>query len=119
MTLLRVDDGWVPEACTLPTVDQPLRVAEFDSLFCAGVQHADRRSPTRLDLVLSVDADATARDLADKETRCCSFFTFDFEPDGDVVVMHVGVPETQVAVLDALENRVSVARTVRTDAENA
>ena len=25
--------SWVPEACTLPTVEQPVRVAEFDELF--------------------------------------------------------------------------------------
>ena len=25
--------AWVPEACTLPTVEQPVRVAEFDELF--------------------------------------------------------------------------------------
>ena len=24
---------WVPESCKLPTVEQPLRVAEFDALF--------------------------------------------------------------------------------------
>ncbi|MFH5210140.1 hypothetical protein ACHIPZ_18320 [Antrihabitans sp. NCIMB 15449] len=98
-------------------MDQPLRVAEFDSLFRTAVRQAVRPSATRLDLVLSVDAEATARDLADKETRCCSFLAFVFEPDGDVVVMRIEVPETQVAVLDALERRVSVARFVSVDAE--
>ncbi|MBB6551859.1 hypothetical protein [Nonomuraea rubra] len=30
---------WVgPSACTLPTVEQPLRVAEFDALFAGAVQ---------------------------------------------------------------------------------
>jgi hypothetical protein len=28
---------WVPEACTLPTVDQPLRAAEFDDLFATAL----------------------------------------------------------------------------------
>ncbi len=30
---MTTESGWVPDACTLPTVDQPLRVAEFDDLF--------------------------------------------------------------------------------------
>jgi hypothetical protein len=25
--------GWVPEACTLPTAERPVRRAEFDNLF--------------------------------------------------------------------------------------
>ncbi len=30
-------DGWVPDAYTLPTVEQPIRVAEFDRFFAEGV----------------------------------------------------------------------------------
>ena len=39
MTMQETSVGWVPQACTLPTVQQPLRVAEFDGLFarrCVG-----------------------------------------------------------------------------------
>ena len=39
---------WVPEACTLPTVDQPLRVAEFDELFATAVRPAERVGRTEL-----------------------------------------------------------------------
>ncbi|HEX4811142.1 MAG TPA: hypothetical protein VFV66_00105 [Nonomuraea sp.] len=28
-----MDLGWAPSACTLPTAEQPPRVAEFDALF--------------------------------------------------------------------------------------
>jgi hypothetical protein len=28
-----IDQSWVPDACTLPTVEQPLRAQEFDDLF--------------------------------------------------------------------------------------
>ena len=52
-------------------------------------------------------AEATARDLAARESECCSFFTFEFEAAGDDVVMHVGVPPQQVEVLDAIEARVA------------
>ncbi|MFI5877126.1 hypothetical protein ACIBAH_32705 [Streptomyces sp. NPDC051445] len=37
---------WVPQSCTLPTTEQPLRVAEFDTLFAerlADASRSDRR----------------------------------------------------------------------------
>ncbi|MBJ8340826.1 hypothetical protein JGU71_18220 [Antrihabitans sp. YC3-6] len=117
MTIARASDEWVPQACTLPTVDQPLRVAEFDLLFRDAVQRFARPFGTRLSLIISADAEAAARDLADRETRCCSFFTFAFEPAGDVVVMQIGVPHSQVAVLDALEHRVSTLQAARGESE--
>jgi hypothetical protein len=60
-----------------------------------------------LDLVLPRNAETTARDLAARESECCSFFSFEFESAGDDVVMHVGVPPQQVEVLDAIEARVA------------
>jgi hypothetical protein len=99
-------DDWAPHACTLPTPERPLREAEFDQLF-AHVLTMQRPEPTRLDLVLPRDAEATARDLAARESECCSFFTFEFESLGDDFVMRFGVPPQQVDVLDALESRIS------------
>jgi hypothetical protein len=58
-----------------------------------------------LDLVIPREVEASARDLADRESECCSFFTFDFEAAGDDDVMYVGVPPSHVDVLDALEAR--------------
>jgi hypothetical protein len=92
--------GWVPESCSLPTVEQPLRVAEFDRLFGESVLRSTRVSTTRLDLVLVADAEATARDLAAREIGCCSFFSFDFASAGSDVVMSIGVPESRADVLD-------------------
>jgi hypothetical protein len=83
-----------------------LRVAEFDDLF-AFVVRSERPEPQRLDVVLRRIVEAAARDLARRESECCSFFTFEFETVSDYVVMHIGVPPTQVNVLDALEARVS------------
>ena len=42
------DQGWVPEACTLPTVDRPVRLAEFDDLFATALRGQQRLSPTVL-----------------------------------------------------------------------
>jgi hypothetical protein len=98
--------GWVPAACTLPTVEQPLRVAEFDRLFAASLRRVERTSPSQLRLRLDRSAEAMVRELTDRETRCCSFFGFGFgyaEPDR--VVVDVTVPGAQAAVLDALADR--------------
>ena len=101
---MAIPDDWAPDACTLPTAERPLRVAEFDDLF-AFVVRAERRQPQRLDVVFRSIVEAPARDLARRESECCSFFTFEFESVGDDVVMHIGVPPEHVAVLDALEAR--------------
>jgi hypothetical protein len=101
-----IADDWAPDACTLPTPERPLRVAEFDDLF-SHVLRMQRREPTRLDLAIAHEAEATARDLADRESECCSFFTFEFEPAGDNVLMHISVPPPKVEVLDAIQTRVA------------
>ena len=103
---MAIPEDWAPDACTLPTEERPLRVAEFDDLF-AFVVRAERREPRRLDVVLRRLVEAPARDLARRESECCSFFTFDFEPAGNDVVMHIAVPPEHVAVLDALQARVA------------
>jgi len=97
-------DDWAPDACTLPMAERPLRIAEFDDLFTFVVR-AERRAPTLLDLALPRNVEVTARDLARRESECCSFFTFEFESVGDDVVMRIGVPPERAEVLDALEAR--------------
>jgi hypothetical protein len=96
------------DACTLPTLDRPLRVAEFDDLF-ASVTAVERPSPTLLRLDLAGDDDllGTARDLAARETACCSFFTFTVTRAPDGVRMDVAVPDARVDILDALAERAS------------
>jgi hypothetical protein len=103
---MAIADDWAPDACTLPTAERPLRVAEFDEFF-SHVLRMQRPEPTQLDLVLPREAEAAARDLASRETECCSFFTFEFDAPGDDVLMHVGVPPSHVEVLDALEVHVA------------
>jgi hypothetical protein len=105
---MAIPDDWAPDACTLPTAERPLRVAEFNDLFTFVVR-AERQEPQRLDLVLRRIVEAPARDLARRESQCCSFFTFEFESAGDDLVMHIAVPPEHVAVLDALEARATAS----------
>lgn len=97
---------WVPAACTLPTAEQPLRVAEFDRLFAAAPVGVRPVSGTELVLELAPAPGRVAevRDLARRETACCSFFAFAVE-DGDPVRVRVTVPRGQVDVLAALAAR--------------
>lgn len=97
--------AWMPQACTLPTVDRPLRLAEFDDLFAAALRGQRRLSPTVLRWELDPAAEATARDLAAREGDCCSFFSFAFGPGGEMLELYVEVPPAQVEVLDALAER--------------
>jgi hypothetical protein len=103
---MAIPEDWAPDACTLPTEERPLRVAEFADLF-AFVVRAERRGPQRLDVVLRRLVEVPARDLARRESECCSFFTFDFELAGNDVVMHIAVPPEHAAVLDALHARIA------------
>jgi hypothetical protein len=107
MTSERATDGWVPAACTLPTTERPLRLAEFDHLFRTAVHRATRTERTQLVLEIAAESEASARDLADRETGCCSLFDFGFETAIDSVVMSIGVPGEHVDVLDALQARVT------------
>ena len=100
--------AWVPEACTLPTVEQPLRVAEWDAALASAVGPARRVSPGRLEVVLA--AAAATRDLVARETACCSFFTFTLNPCAEGVELITEVPAAQVAVLDAMQRRIEAAR---------
>ena len=97
----------MPEACTLPTVERPLRLAEFDELFATSVLSVERLDPARLRLRLEPDASVAARaaDLMVRETGCCSFFAFTLTAAGGTVQLDVAVPAAQVGVLDALADR--------------
>jgi hypothetical protein len=99
---------WVPvDACTLPTADQPLRVAEWDDLFATSLRTVER-GPTRARLVLGGDDGLAARvqRLAEAETACCSFFTFTVTPLDDAgVALGIEVPRARADVLTALLER--------------
>ena len=98
------DLAWVPEACTLPTAEQPLRRAEFDDLLAdAGSIERLTERHARFQLAGRAGLADQVSDLAVRENECCSFFTFTVTPlrSGDVA-FEVEVPVGHVEVLDAL-----------------
>jgi hypothetical protein len=103
-----IELDWVPESCTLPTTERPLRVAEWDALFTARLRSASR--PELLCLRLDLGADTSVkdqvRDLAAREGGCCSFFTFTVTA-ADSLLLDISVDETHLPVLDALASRAS------------
>jgi hypothetical protein len=110
LDLAGAEIDWVLSACTLPSVDQLLRIAEFGALFSTGLRGLERVAPTRLLLRLDAATEASARELTVRETSCCSFFVFDFAAASDgQVLLDVVVPEAHVEVLDALAVRAATA----------
>ncbi|GAA1944737.1 hypothetical protein [Microbacterium deminutum] len=91
-----------PEACTLPTVARPLRVTQFADLFATALGEIERKSPTVATVMLPRELLDTARDLAARETECCSFFDFTVEADGDHTALTIRVPSQYTEVLTAL-----------------
>jgi hypothetical protein len=93
---------WAPAACTLPTAERPLREEEFADLFAAALVGVERTSRVTAQLSIAPEALEWARELAARESSCCSFFTFEFQEIGASLVMSVTVPAAQIEVLDAL-----------------
>lgn len=104
--------AWVPESCTLPTAQQPLRAADFGRFFAGAVLGVERTAPTgvRLELEPGPRAAARAAELAAAEVSCCSFFTFTLTVTGRGLTLDITVPPAQAAVLDALTDRAEAAR---------
>ncbi|MFE3451753.1 hypothetical protein ACFXJ8_22795 [Nonomuraea sp. NPDC059194] len=113
---IALDQGWVPSACTLPTAEQPLRVAEFDALFADAVRQIRRhgREHLLLDLAFTPKHAARAAELAARENGCCSFFTFALT--GSAMTLEVRTPVEHADVLDALQARASTAAHVPVEA---
>jgi hypothetical protein len=103
--------AWAPSACTLPTVDRPLRIAEFDELFAGALRGLDRYQATglRMDLEPTPEVAARAVALVVREAECCSFFTFALVATCGAVRLDITVPATQAGVLDALRFRAAAA----------
>jgi hypothetical protein len=91
------------DACMLPTAERPSRVAEFDALFAERLVGVERLSPTRarLELLSGDETVALAADLTERETSCCSFFSFAVSAAHDATTIEVGVPASRADVLEA------------------
>jgi len=99
-------------SCTLPTVEQPLREAEFDALFARALRGPARPGPTHLHLILAGDdeVEAATRDLIARETVCCSFFEFVLTRTGEGELhIDIRVPPSHTEVLDAMAARARAA----------
>ncbi|MFF3350652.1 hypothetical protein [Streptomyces sp. NPDC002779] len=105
------DLAWVPQSCTLPTEERPLRVAEWDALFAERLTSLSRPQPLRLrlDLADGEGVEARVRDLVERESGCCSFFTFTTTPAQDLIRLDICVDQTHEPVLDALAARTAAA----------
>lgn len=107
--------AWVPQSCTLPTEERPLRVAEWDALFSERLTSLSRPQPLhlRLGLVGGPGVEDRVRDLMERESGCCSFFTFTTTPGEDLVALDISVDQAHEAVLDALAVWTAAAREQR------
>lgn len=93
-------------ACTMPTAERPLRLAEFDALFAETVRSvAYEQDLVRMHLTGATGLRARVRDLAERETACCSFFTFVVDGESDDLMLEVSVPPEHRDILKALAAR--------------
>jgi hypothetical protein len=101
------DLAWVPQSCTLPTEERPLRVAEWDALFAERLTTVTRPQPLalRLELKDGPGVGDQVRDLADREGGCCSFLTFAVAVGEGGIVMDISVDAAHEPVLGALAAR--------------
>lgn len=94
------------DACTMPTAERPLRLAEFDDLFATSVRGVRRRGDgVLMQLTGTEGLLERVRDLAARETACCSFFTFTIEGTDQDLTLDISVPPDRREILDALAER--------------
>jgi hypothetical protein len=94
--------SWVPEECTLPTVEQPGRAREFYDLVAASSVERPAAGHLRLGLAPTPEVAARVAALAVREASCCLFFTFTLVADGDGLRLDIAVPPERAGVLDAI-----------------
>lgn len=106
------EPSWVPDTCTLPTRERPLRVAEFNDLFTRSLLDQQWLDSGQLRLVFdgSAQTEAAVRDLTARESACCSFFVFTLDQDAGRLVLDIAVPPGQEPVLHGLARQAAAAR---------
>lgn len=95
------------DACTLPTVERPLRLDELDTLFRTSVTGVESDgTSTRMELAGTPGLRERVLDLTARESDCCSFFTFRVSGDDATgLVLDVEVPPARSDILHALTAR--------------
>ncbi|MEU9429077.1 hypothetical protein AB0D87_40820 [Streptomyces sp. NPDC048342] len=103
------DLAWVPQSCTLPAEERPLRVAEWDALSAERLTSLSRPGPLRLhlDLAGGPGIKERVRDLAEREGGCCWFFAFAVTPGGDLIGLDIAVDQQHAAVPRLAASRVT------------
>ncbi|WP_407547661.1 hypothetical protein QOM21_01500 [Streptomyces sp. Pv4-95] len=101
------DLAWVPQSCTLPMQELPLRVAEWDALFSDRLTSLSRPHPLHLRLYLAggPGVEDLVRDLVGRESGCCSFFTFTTAPGEELIRLDISVDQAHETVLETLASR--------------
>lgn len=97
----------------MPSAERPLRLAEFEALVGSNLICQDRTDERRLRWLLEAKSEAPIRELADRESECCSFFSFTITADAGGVRVDVEVPGEGTATLDALQARAGLALAAR------
>lgn len=103
---LGLDELATSAGCTLPTAERPLRLAEFDDLFASSahrIEHED--TSARIDLSGSAGLADRVRDLTERETSCCAFFTFLVDGTDQDLRLSIEVPTDRRDVLAAMVAR--------------
>lgn len=94
----------------MPTAERPLRLAEFDALFESSARSVTRdETGVHIHLVGEPGLREHVRDLAERETACCSFFTFVIDGEDSDLVLGVSVPPERQDILTALADRAAEA----------
>ncbi len=76
------------------------------TLFAANVRSVERcRADVRIRLTGGVGLRERVRDLTDRESSCCSFFTFALAGTDQDLTLDVSVPAARQEILDALAVR--------------
>lgn len=93
--------------CTLPTAEQPVRLAEFDELLTDAARSMERPAADRLRIHLPSNPDtiAAVANFATRESTCCSFFTFTLTTSAGSATLDIAVTATRTDVLDAIATR--------------
>lgn len=101
-----MEDLLTSKACTLPTAERPMRLAEFDQLFSTVVREVETTDGrVRLRLGGEPGLVEQVRDLVARESSCCSFFTFDVSGTDQDLTLDISVPPARREILDALARR--------------
>lgn len=94
------------DACTLPTAERPLRLAEFDAVFTEAVRSVQSdEGRVWMRLTGGDGLRERVRDLADRESACCSFFTFVVGGTETDLTLEITVPPERRHILTALADR--------------